>query len=404
MEDEIDLLPYLRVVWQGKWIVLFSIALGAIVGVVSALRIPPKYEAVALVAVVESRDIIQFDPRFLDVGEKQPLQAFPEFATSDEALSNIISQDKQCVSGLTIRQLRSIASASLGKDSTLLRLEIHHEDPETAVCLVNSWAESFVVWANSLFGDQNRHQIEFYEAELNDAHATLDEKNLELIAFEGINTSTIISHTLSFYQNTRIGLLEDQQRIESLVENSKSLKTQLLFLDEFSTVSYADQLTFLQIQQQVLNDGAESAILLQTSHDDVLTTQNVGEQITQIDYLIEVLASQNRRVSQSLKELEPMILQLQQEQRTQLVEVSRLQRELRIAVDTAVTLAYKLEEEQLKANDASNVFRLVSKASNEQKAASNALFNRLLLGAVLSAFLAIFTLIVKFTVTHYLME
>ena len=50
--DEIDLIEYLRVVWQGKWLIIFITALFAVCTVIFALNLPNFYRATVLLSPV----------------------------------------------------------------------------------------------------------------------------------------------------------------------------------------------------------------------------------------------------------------------------------------------------------------------------------------------------------------
>ena len=78
MEDEIDLRPYFEAIIRNwLWIVGAVVLAAAVAYGVSSL-LPPTYEATALVAITEARDVVQFDPRFSTVDEAHPLRAYPE--------------------------------------------------------------------------------------------------------------------------------------------------------------------------------------------------------------------------------------------------------------------------------------------------------------------------------------
>ena len=72
MEDEINLRAYVTVLLKYKVWVAGLAVVSAIVALVASLFLPPTYEATALVAIVEARYAMQFDPRVQTVSDIQP--------------------------------------------------------------------------------------------------------------------------------------------------------------------------------------------------------------------------------------------------------------------------------------------------------------------------------------------
>src|SRR5690554_5645089 len=115
--EELDLRPYIMaLVKNWMWIIGAGLLAGLIAFGVSSL-LPPTYEATALVAITENRQIIQFDPRFENVQVSQPLGAYPELALSDELLSQLLEEVGPSLAEVnTVQELRDLLETEAGSD------------------------------------------------------------------------------------------------------------------------------------------------------------------------------------------------------------------------------------------------------------------------------------------------
>lgn len=174
LETEIDLRPYfIATVDKWYWIVGAAVAFALVAFGASSLR-SPTYRSTALISIIQPQDEIQFDPRFENIEESQPLKAFPELAVSDAVLAELLDVTNTLDPQLTsVTDLRSIVDAETGSDPRIVRLVVKYENDEIAFSLVQEWASIFIDAANTAFGRQGAELLTFYEAQFENADTSL---------------------------------------------------------------------------------------------------------------------------------------------------------------------------------------------------------------------------------------
>jgi len=198
MDDEIDLRPYIELLLKRWYWIVGVAALAGVIAFVASSLMPPTYEATALVAVTQSRESVQFEPRIRTVEEgNTPLSAYPELAMSDGLITELLEELNSTPSDVnSTAELRQIVEAVPGSNPSLVRLKVRHGDPRSAADIANIWAGLFVTRANAVFDDQNSTQVQFFEEELEKARDELEAADEALIDFEGRNRTLIIGNEL----------------------------------------------------------------------------------------------------------------------------------------------------------------------------------------------------------------
>lgn len=390
MEEEIDLRPYiLTLIRNWKWIVGTSVIMTLIAFVISVFAIPSTYSATAIVAVVASKDDIRIDSGIIETPENQPLSAFPDLALSDEVLNDLLDR-LPLNESTSIFKLRENLDAESGKDNSIIILTTTFENPEMAVQVANIWGESFVSWANHLYSGQSEEQVLFFEEQLAEAEQNLLHAETKIEEFQIINHTQIISNSLEVQQQRHMGFLLQQSQIDQLLTNARVLREQMLSQSPTDDVSYADQLTFLQLQLQSFNNESELPLILQIDSQEPLITENRNKHIEMIDGLIHTLEELAIQVGANLTEIEPQILTLQQDKQISLTELNRLNQDLDITQRTYTALAYQVTEERIASQNSSIGFQLASRAVVPAEPVTNHLFISLaaaIIGAMASLFI-----------------
>lgn len=369
MEEEIDLRPYIEaLVNHWYWLVGAGLIAAVAAFIISSL-LPPTYEATALVAVTETRQRIVFDPRIQTEEERQPLQAFPQLATSDDLVRQLFTQMSLPQTELaSVQDLRKRLTAQSGSDPSLIELTASFQDAETASQIANTWANIFVAWANEIYRNSNGEQLAFYENQLNVSAAELAVAEEALVAFQSRNRSTIVQNRLLALNLVQEQYLADLRQTTFLLQDIASLQTQLA-LQNSPDVTWADQLTVLNLQLQAFGTQAvgendrSSTLQLQVAPETTLTSASRREQLAYLDGLWTTLDGRLVELEDSLAALEPEILALQQEQQALQAEFNRLQRNVTVAEETYTALARKVDEERITSQDQISSLRLASNST-----------------------------------------
>ncbi|KAA3662134.1 MAG: hypothetical protein DWQ04_14280 [Chloroflexi bacterium] len=392
MEEEIDLRPYIEALIKNwKWIVGVGVVTAVIAFIIASLR-PPTYAATALVTIIDTREIVKLDDGISDVIGNQPLAAFPELALSDEVL-RIVLEEVSLENDLTIRELRANLEAESGADKTVIRLTSTTNKAEESAHLTNAWAEAFVNWANRLYQGKGGERLVFFEEQLKSAETSLTAAEDALEAYQGINRTAIISNALNNSRQNHAVYLKQQERTQQLHDNAQALRQQILNISTGDPISYADQLTYLQLQLQTFNDEDTSPVILDLSAQETLTTSNRDEQIEILDGLIETLAGKKIQLDKKVTEIEPHILTLQSEIQESSTRLARLEHNVAVAQETYNSLVFQVEEEQIVSQDTTGGFQLASKAAVSEKALSDSRLGITMLAGLVGLFIAVFVFV-----------
>ena len=367
MEEEIDLRPYVEALLRNwKWIIGAGI-LAALIALGVSFLLPPTYEATALVAVMEPRQVVQFDPRIRTTDDSQPFKAYPELATSDELLAALLDETATVAPDVaTLANLQGLLSAEAGSDPSLLHLSVKYGDPQVAADVANKWAELFVVRANEVFGSQGDEQLSYFEDQLSAAKQKMQQAEEKLIDFQARNRSMILDNELTALQQTQADQLARKRQIALLLQDAEGLLKQLNGASNNDDPSAADQLAAVLLQLRafggVPNADSNTAWQLQVNVDQI-SAAGRQEQITFLSNLHDALAAQTIQIDTHLAELEPQILKLQQKKQQADIEEGRLSGELALSGETHNALANKVEEEKITSQNTGSGVRLASRSA-----------------------------------------
>ncbi len=383
MEEEIDLRQYVEVLFRHcKWIAGLALAAAAVALVVSFFVIPPAYEAMALVAVTEPRYIMRFDTRFETVNGIQPAyKAYPELATSDDLLQALLDAlDPLPEHVESLQDLRGIVDAQLGADPSMVRLAITSQDPAEAARIANVWADLFVTGANEIYGAHSEDQVGFFEDQLERAQAELGDAEQALVAFQARNQGEVLEAQLASAKQDLQDYLVEQREIERAVRNARALRESVAGQPADKPVNPGDGLTALLLQmrafagQTASSDAqleAGSSVWLQISDETLLSSeQTAGELAAFLDDLVTMLEARQEEVAAQAAALEPQILDLQRQLQESQTEEDRLDRARDVAQETYLTMARKVEEVRIAADDTSGEVQLASRAAVPQQPVS----------------------------------
>jgi len=363
--EEIDLRPYLVALFSNWMWIGGAAAVAALVAFGVSRSLPPTYEARAAVAIVEAREVVQFDSRFNSIEERQPLTAYPELATSDELVQQLLAEVGSDLPDVeTVEGLRGMLEAQAGDHPSVVYLLVRHGDPETAAEVANAWATLFVAWAGDIYGTGDGEQLAFYENQLDQVEAELEAAEEALIAFEARNRSSILGNQLSALQDTQTRYLNQERSIRFLLQDMRDLRDQLANEAPGGAVSIADQLAAVSLQLQAFNASeGQPPLMLQTDAELDLTGKSRQEQVSYLENLIATMGTRLDEIDSNLNELEPQIMALQAEKEAVDVERARLNRDQTVAAETHEALARKVAEERIVAESTDQGVRLASQAA-----------------------------------------
>jgi uncharacterized protein involved in exopolysaccharide biosynthesis len=365
LEEEIDLREYVEVLLrQWKWIAALAVVAAGAAFVVSLL-LSPAYEATALVVVTKPRYVMRFDERFETINDiQQPYKAYPSLAESDDlllktmaALNPSLSEEAQ-----GLNAFRKKVEAASGDDPSVVELRVTDADPELAARIVNTWAGVFVEQVNILYVE-TAQDAQFFEAQLAEADIALQKAEQALIEFQRRNQAGVLSAQIDALKGQLSAYLEAQNAIELVMQDAASLKARLALQEGSAAPALADDLAVLLLQIEALSLENQVPLQLQIGGDNPVSSVTKGELTVFLDGLTTTLRNQSVELESNIAQVKPEILRLQGEIEQFNVEEDRLTRARDVARDTYTTLARKVDEARIAAQDESGEVRLASAAA-----------------------------------------
>jgi uncharacterized protein involved in exopolysaccharide biosynthesis len=389
MEEEIDLREYIEVlIRHWKLILALAVIAGLTAAAVSFLILEPTYQATALVLITNPRYQLRFDPRLETLSDVETAsKAFPALATSDDLVRLVVEtlNEQEPEQDWTFKMLKGKLAASAASDPSLLRLTSTNGDAEGAARIANVWAAEYVDYVNELYG-RREQDVGFFTQQLAVARADLEAAEEALVEFQSRNQSSILGARLSSARQAQGDYLSDQRAIAYIQQDIQGLRDQLADQPSERTASLADDLTALFLQVKAFNAGASVPVQLQVTSAESLSNKTVQEQIEFLEDLGQSLETKSTEIDARLEELEPEILRLQEALQEVNTQQNRLNRDRTVAEDTYITLANKVEEARIAAQDETGEVRLASEAAVPTSPAGP----RRLMNTAIAGFLGLF--------------
>ncbi len=374
MEEEIDLREYIVVlIKRWKWITALTVIAALVAAVLSFFVLSPKYEALALVLITNPRYQLRFDPRLETLSEiETESKVYPALAMGDDLLELVLERaaDRLPPEQRQMDALKAMLNASAAADPSLVELKVVNGDPELAAWLANVWAEQYVAHVNELYGYRSE-DVTFFESRLEEARQALEEAEEALVAYEARNQASVLQARLNAKRSALNKYLKAQHDLQMIIKDAQVLRQQWEQQPANAQTALADELAALLLEIQGLSqDGGGVPLQLQVTEGGSLSNRTVGEQIQLLDNLIDGLEERLVEAEKQAAVLSEEILPLQEALQEANTERTRLARSVEVARNTYMTLANKVEETRIAAQDETGEVRLASRAAVPQKPVS----------------------------------
>ena len=391
MEDEIDLRFYANMLMR-HWRVIAAVTLLAGVVALTASSVQPaKYQANALVLITRPLYQFQFSPAIQNLPDTANTQqalagkAAVDLANSDALLQQVLLDVGAALptDERSLFALRKMLKAKTGSDPSIINLSVTNRDPQRVADIANTWATLYVRRVNDLYG-KSADQLEFFEAQLAQAKNDVDAADQALVEFQKRNDSAILQAQLSAKQNALGSYLEMNESLVLLQQNIKNLQDQLARRPADSPSNLGDDLAQLMLQVSALSAPSGSLpIQLQMPSTGGLLDRTVGQQAAYLGDLAKTIVSKQAEARKQTAALPIEIKALQGQIQETSTDAARLTRERDLAQTVYTTLAQKVKETQISAQDASGSVRLAGSAVAPERPMSRGRLKNTVLGLVL---------------------
>lgn len=370
-EDEVDLRAYIQVLLH-RWIWIVGLAVvAAVTAFVVSSFLPASYEASAVVVVTEPRFQMAFDPRIGTEEQTPAYKAFPILATSDGILQGVVDaylpSPQAGIEEWSLSTLSGMVEATSAGDPSLVVLNVVSRSAEDAAAIANVWADLLVRQGNDIYGASQK-EVAFFQEQVTQAEETLELAETTLVEFQARNQANIVNAQLTSQLQSQTNLLTDQRSIAQITQDIQGLRSQLAKQSGNPSSSLADSLTALYLQIRAFNAQAAAApIQLQVDSSTALSDKSLAEQIAFLEELVATLQAKSTEIDTLLAELEPQILELQRRAQEIAVESDQAVRARDLARETYLTLARKLEEARIAAQEENGTLQIGSYAAVPEK-------------------------------------
>jgi len=386
MEDEMDLRVYINVLMRHWRLIAAVTLLAGVVALGVSFVSPAKYQATAMVLVTRPLYQFQFSPA-INSNTQQSLtgKAALDLATSDALLQQLLLQvgDRLSADERNLFALREMLKAKTGGDPSIVNLSVTNRDAQRVAEIANTWANLYVRQVNDLYG-KSADQLKFFEGQLAQAKNDLDAADQALVEFQKRNDLAILQAQLSAKQSALGNYLGMNESLVLLQQNVKNLQDQLARRPADSPSSLGDDLAQLMIQVSALSAQSSSLpIQLQMPSTGSLSDRTVGQQAAYLADLAKTIESRQAEAKKQAEALPIEIRALQGQIQETSTEAARLTRQRDLAQTVYTTLAQKVKETQISAQDASGSVRLAGSAVVPERPMSKKLLTNTAIGLML---------------------
>ena len=397
MEDEIDLRFYANML-RRHWRMIAAVTLlaGVVALTVSSVQ-PAKYQATALVLITRPLYQFQFSPAIQnlpDTANAQPAlagKAAVDLANGDALLQQVLLDVGAALppDERNLFALRKMLKAKTGSDPSIINLNVTNRDPQRVADIANTWATLYVRRVNDLYG-KSADQLTFFEAQLAQAKNDLDAADQALVDFQKQNDLAVRQAQLSAKQSALGDYLGMNESLIVLQQNIKNLQDQLARRPADSPSTLGDDLAQLMLQVSAFSAQPSSLpIQLQMPSTGSLSDRTIGQQAAYLAGLAKTVESKQAEVKEQAEALPIEIKTLQGQIQEASTEQARRTRERDLAQTVYTSLAQKVKETQISAQDASGSVRLASGALAPERPMSRGLLKNTMLGLVLGLIIVV---------------
>jgi succinoglycan biosynthesis transport protein ExoP len=371
VEDEIDLRVYINVLIRYWRLIVGLTVVAAVVAFAVTSLLPRSYEATAMVVVTRPLYQFQFTSEIQNLeNANNPSQqlltgkAALDLATSDAILQQVLDAvgNDLPANERTLTAFREMAKAKIGGDPSIVNLIVTNRDPQRVAKIANTWADLYVRQINDLYG-QAGEQLKFFESQLTQAKSDLDQADQALVDFQKRNDASILQAQLNAKQGALSNYLGLGESLKLLLQNVRSLQDQLSRQPASDQSTLGDDLSTLALQVNALNAQSGIPIQLQLPSTGALSNRTVGQQVAYLADLAQTIEAKQAEVKKQADALPAEIKTLQGQIQEANTEGTRLNRQRDLAQSVYTTLAQKVGETRIAAQDTSGRVRLASAAA-----------------------------------------
>lgn len=341
-EVVIDLRELIQTLLNYKWVIIAVTILAALgVFLVSVFIIPPKYQASAVVTLIEPiieaelETSIRFSPTMPDTG------ALADFAEADELVDQVI--DRLDLEDYFEKNDPDL-DASL-KGSSQIHLQVTTNDPARSAQISNAWAQVLVNRLNDLYGTGEK-DIATLESEVENAREDWNETQAALEAYLPESKVEVLEVQLSQAKDLLSFYLNKIDHNQLLISDALALQKQLSIFRPNEPLATGNALAVIALQQRA--SGGISGTQFQVQGSEILGEgYSVLMGRESIQELMNAIQEQNADLENKVPKLESRIETLSVELEEERFKVDQLKQERDLARNAFTALSNQLTETRI---------------------------------------------------------
>ncbi len=440
-DDEIDLRQYIVVLFKHwLWIVAVTV-LAAVVAFVVSSFLSPTYQADANVIILKSKTEISFEPKFQTTVDDQLNQkGYQDTLVSLVSNSDLTASVMQQAGDILPAEAQNIFVLQKKVEATssgdVIAIQVKDRSPEVAARLANIWAELYVDYVNTLYGNGQEGlllEVQNQAADVGEAYrqaqvtwetflsdnqqASLEREiavkkdQIQSLRDQAARAEKVPLYLYSLKQNEVRQLLETKyaklQLVEAWLTDAQTMRIQLAQPAESGSANAGDVLALMFLRSKVLASSSNMPVQLQLNLTDI-ATDTVS--LADVDSLITVIQArkvaleediaalsdevaafsadiayepQSADVAATINQLDIELQELEAEFERQVAQRRELKQARDLTWENYTTIQRKLSEVQLASQITDSQVRLAARAVAPQKPISpRRLMNTAVAGAL----------------------
>ena len=359
-EYEVDLRDYLHVLWEGKWIIIFTFLVAVATALAVSYSAPKQYQT--------RTSLLLLPPLSTEVGGEVTGTVFsPEtykrLALTGDLLQDVVTQVYPKGGGTTVDSLRSHIKIDVeqtaakdfpGRFPLYLTMTVSGTDPEKLPLLAQAWAQKFTERNSQLFLSRTAQSYDYIKQSFDEVERSLLAKENDLTLYQQKNPEPVMQATVAALQDEYTSYLQQlpdkmlqltnqQARLSALKEAlstqsehftvKRGLSSEALwnFLAAGVSAQKIDSLPSLSIQDQVLND---TYVSLQQAVSDAEAT------VKGLQASVEYLQSKAEQTRKAFEEKQGQLVAIQ-------AQLDKMNRDIKVLDDTYTSLSNKLQQAKI---------------------------------------------------------
>lgn len=405
MEQEVDLLPYLRAL-QRRW--LHIIATGGVFAIVAfiltSFMLTRYYRAEALVRVAPPSIQVNLDTRInVSAITGSTFQSLSGLALTDLIVQQVLDEigdDLSVSAPYTVSNFQRNVLSTQSLDGSLLRLSARWPDPVEALQIVETWARVFSAEANALLGFSDPVRVASLEAQRDALQAMHESAQASLVTYRSETSIALLQANQDVLRTSYVNRLSRVARISQILLEADTLRTILSTKPESNTVSSNDLLAIALFQAKAFDDS--------TSQGEPMIRIDVpigiGETLIYSDLLVQIdayksgLRQQQTVIEGDLAAMGETIHTAERELQVALLELTLLQSEFERTHAAVQDVATAINSLRLSGDALRDVVRVTALPVPPQEPSEPRVMSSTIIAGVMGL---VFGLVVVFLTTHY---